>query len=126
MPPTVMCSILVVDDDPTILDTLAESLDLEGYPVATAANGAEALQVMMGSAADVVLLDMRMPVIDGWGFARAMREHGFAPKLVVMTAAMDAQQWAREVRADDFLAKPFDLDDVLAAVERQCASVSTN
>jgi CheY-like chemotaxis protein len=110
--------ILVVDDDPTILATVSETLDLEGYPVVTASNGAEALEAVERERPWVVLLDMRMPILDGWGFVRAIRERGISLTVVVMTAAADARRWAREIGAQGVLAKPFELDDLLAAVQR--------
>lgn len=110
--------ILVVDDDPSILMTLAEFLDIEGYPVETAQNGAEALASIEQKEPALVLLDMRMPVLDGWGFVEALHSSGRRLPILVMTAARDAQEWAREVNAVGFLAKPFDLIDVLDAVER--------
>jgi CheY-like chemotaxis protein len=111
--------ILVVDDDPTILATVADALDLEGYPVVTATNGAEALEKLNGEARpNLVLLDMRMPVLDGWGFMGAVRERGLAPSVIVMTAAADARRWARDIGAHGVLAKPFELDELLAAVRR--------
>jgi len=112
--------ILVVDDDPTILATVADALDLEGYPVVTATNGAEALEVIDSDARWplLVLLDMRMPVLDGWGFMRALAERGVHLSVVVMTAAADAGRWAREVGAKGVLAKPFELDELIAAVKR--------
>jgi two-component system chemotaxis response regulator CheY len=110
--------ILVVDDDPTILATVAETLDMEGYPVVTATNGAEALDVLERASPSMVLLDMRMPVLDGWGFVRAVRERGLSVRVVVMTAASDARRWAAEIGAQGVLAKPFELDELIAAVER--------
>lgn len=113
-------AVLVVDDDPSILDTLAEFLDMEGYAVQTATNGAEALDEVERAEPSVVLLDMRMPVLDGWGFAQALRERGRQLPILVMTAAQDARQWAQEVGAAGYVAKPFDLMDLLEAVGRVC------
>jgi len=110
--------ILVVDDDPTILATVSEALDFEGFPVITATNGAEALELIDRNWPSLVLLDMRMPVLDGWGFMRAVRERGLNLTVVVMTAAADARRWAREIDAQGVLAKPFELDDLLGAVVR--------
>lgn len=110
--------ILVVDDDDAIRQTVSEILDLEGYPVQTAANGAEALDVVARGQPSLILLDMRMPVMDGWGFARALDEKGIRLPILVMTAAQNARRWAEEIGADGFVAKPFDLNDLLAAVER--------
>lgn len=66
----------------------------------------------------LVLLDMRMPRLDGWGFARALRERGRTPPIVVMTAARDARRWADEIGARGYLAKPFELGELLEAVRR--------
>lgn len=110
--------ILVVDDDPTILAVVAELLDLEGYAVATATNGAEALTAVEQQPPRLVLLDMRMPVLDGWGFARAMRERGRPLHILVMTAAQDARRWAEEIGAAGYIAKPFEADDLIAAVKQ--------
>ena len=113
--------VLVVDDDPAILQTVSEILEFEGYPVGTAVNGAEALRAVEESPPSMVLLDMRMPVLDGWGFARELAARGVKVPIVVMTAAQDARRWAEEIGAEGFVAKPFDLIDLLAAVERWAA-----
>lgn len=119
------CSVLVVDDDPSILRTVAEFLDLEGFPVQTAANGAEALDAVERQAPSIVLLDMRMPVLDGWGFARTLQERGRTLPMLVMTAAQDTKRWAEEIGAAGYVAKPFDLLDLLTAVEGLCARLLT-
>jgi len=110
--------ILVVDDDPTILATVSEVLDMEGYDVVTATNGAEALVAVDQSVPSLVLLDMRMPVLDGWGFMRAVRARGLTLTVVVMTAAADARRWGREIGAEGVLAKPFDIDELVRAVQQ--------
>ena len=111
-------AILVVDDDPAILATVEEILTSEGYAVATATNGAQALEVIEQTRPALVLLDMRMPVLDGWGFARGLRARGVAVPVLVMTAAQDARRWAEEIAAVGYLPKPFRLLDLLDAVER--------
>lgn len=110
--------ILVIDDDPAILATVADILSDEGYSVRTAGNGAEGLEAVEQQRPTMILLDMRMPVLDGWGVARALRERGLAVPLVVMTAAQDARRWGQEVGAAHTLAKPFDLVDLLTVVEQ--------
>ena len=110
--------ILIVDDDPSILETVTEILTFEGYPVETAVNGADALDVLERAQPWLVLLDMRMPVLDGWGFARALRDRGVSLPILVMTAARDARHWAEEIGAAGYLAKPFELLDLLNAIER--------
>lgn len=110
--------ILVVDDEPDIRATVSAMLEIEGYSVVQATNGAEALAALEAGTPDLVLLDMRMPVLDGWGFASELRRRGYAVPIVVMTAARDASHWASEIAAAAFLAKPFGFDDLISAVER--------
>lgn len=110
--------VLVVDDDISILDTVTAILGQEGYSVSGASSGEEALALLRTWHPTLVLLDMRMPVMDGWTVARAMRENGLRVPIVVMTAAENARRWADEIGADAFLAKPFALDDLLAVVDR--------
>jgi CheY-like chemotaxis protein len=110
--------ILVVDDDPSIRDVVSEVLDWQGCPVLTAANGREALERIQASPPVVVLLDMRMPVLDGWGVVKELRERGVTLPIIVMTAAQDARRWAQEINAAAYLAKPFELDDLLSTVRR--------
>jgi len=112
--------ILLVEDDPVLRDFVADVLVDEGYRVLAAPDGAEALAILAGGARpSLVLLDMHMPVMDGWGFAEAYRRLP-APRapLVVMTAAHDTRERADAIGADGLLAKPFDLDDLLDAVAR--------
>jgi DNA-binding response OmpR family regulator len=109
--------ILVVDDDPAVLSTVADILEFEGYQVERARNGAEGLVAVERARPALVLLDMRMPVLDGWGFARVLRERGIVLPILVMTAAQDARRWAHEIQAAGYVAKPFDIHTLLAAVE---------
>jgi two-component system chemotaxis response regulator CheY len=111
--------ILVVDDDELILSGVESALVHEGYPVVTAPDGAAALDVVARHSPGLILLDMMMPLMDGWAFARAYRQQAepHAP-IVVMTAAADAARRAADVGADAYLAKPFDLVDLLTIVGR--------
>src|SRR4051812_25354599 len=113
-------TVLVVDDDAGIRDTVEALLVDEGYTVVTAPNGVVALAEIDRQPPCVVLLDMRMPVLDGWGVAAALRERGSRVPVVVMTAARDAQAWCDEIGGDACLAKPFELDAILAVVARFC------
>ena len=112
--------VLVVDDDRVIRECVAETLREEGYEARTAMNGAEALELIeAGPAPDLIVLDMRMPVLDGWGFARAYRARpGPHAPIVVITAAHDSPERLVELQAEDVLPKPFDLDQLVRAVER--------
>ncbi len=110
--------ILVVDDDAAILMTVADILEFEGYEVIATSNGAEALLWIEQFRPGLVLLDMRMPILDGWHFTALLQERGIEVPILVMTAAQDASRWAAEIGAVGFLAKPFDMTELLAAVER--------
>jgi CheY-like chemotaxis protein len=114
------CRILVVDDDLGIRLSLAALLEDEGYIVETATNGEQALSCIALQRPTVVLLDMRMPVMDGWTFARELRQRGIELPLVVMTAARDAEAWADEVAATAYAPKPFDYPSLLATLDRLC------
>jgi CheY-like chemotaxis protein len=115
-------TVLVVDDDTSILDTVSAILSGEGYDVVSAASGQEALEAVARKQPLLILLDMRMPIMDGWAVARALRGQGINVPIIVMTAAESAKRWADEVGAEGYLAKPFGLDELLATVERFSAS----
>ncbi len=110
--------ILVVDDDPGILAMLRDLLESEGLIVRTASNGEEALAALSEMAPSLILLDMRMPVLDGWGFAERYRAQALAYPIVVMTAAESAKRWAEEIGATGYIAKPFDVNELLQTIER--------
>lgn len=115
--------ILVVDDDPSIRDLIAMALADQGYDVASAPHGAAALEIVGHMQPSMILLDMRMPVMDGWEFARVYRDQpGPHAPIIVLTAARDAGQRAAEITADGFLGKPFDLDDLFSLVAHHAAS----
>jgi CheY-like chemotaxis protein len=116
--------ILIVDDDPAIRELLREIVELEGYGVEVAEQGEQALAVLEHYHPQLILLDMRMPVMDGWTFARRLREAGDTTPIVVMTAAQDAKAWATEIQADGVLSKPFDLADLLTITAVHCTKVA--
>jgi CheY-like chemotaxis protein len=118
--------VLVVDDDESIRKFAGDALRYDGYRVVTAADGAEGLAALPGLGPCVVLLDMRMPEVDGWEFSRRYRAgpHTEAA-IVVMTAAHNAEQWRAEIHGDATLEKPFDLDAQYAVVARFCGAAAT-
>jgi CheY-like chemotaxis protein len=115
-------TILVVDDDEAIRTAVSLVLSDEGYDVVTAEHGRAALDRLVTLRPDLILLDMRMPIMDGWELARAYRAAP-APHaaIVVLTAAHDAASRAAQIQAAGFLAKPFGLAELLATVSRQLA-----
>jgi two-component system, chemotaxis family, chemotaxis protein CheY len=111
--------ILVVDDDEAILHSVEVILVDDGYPVVLAANGQEALALLEDHRPRLVLLDMKMPVMDGWAFAAAYRgQPGPHAPIIVMTAGRDSGQRAAEIAAEGYIAKPFDIDDLIGLVRR--------
>jgi CheY-like chemotaxis protein len=111
--------VLIVDDDEGIRDFVRIALSDAGCDVATAADGKAALDVVSGWGPSLILLDMRMPRMDGWQFSRAYRDtpEPHVP-IIVLTAARDAAESAAEIHADGHLAKPFHLADLLLLVRR--------
>jgi two-component system, chemotaxis family, chemotaxis protein CheY len=115
--------ILVVEDDEGIRDMMEMVLDGEGYEVLTATNGIKALVLLEEDRPDLILLDMKMPGMDGWEFARRYAElPDPKPPIVVVTAAQDASRRAAEIAAQGYLAKPFGIDDLLAVIDDQLAA----
>lgn len=115
--------VLVVEDDSDLATLLELVLQDAGYRVRTAPHGRAALERVAEEVPALILLDMRMPVMNGWEFAQEFRaRYGRACPIVVVTAAENARARAEEIGADGWLAKPFDLDDVLATVGRLIAA----
>jgi two-component system, chemotaxis family, chemotaxis protein CheY len=112
--------ILVVDDDESIRQIVRLCLSDEGYDVQEAPNGQAALDTLSVVRPDLILLDLRMPVMDGWEFAKLYAD---TPKphapIVAFVAALNAEQECADLPAAAILTKPFDLDDLLRAVRTQ-------
>ena len=110
--------LLVVDDDPNIREMVEMILGDEGYEVSTAGDGATALALLDHLQPDLILLDMKMPTMDGWEFSRHYRRRpGPKAPVIVFTASQDASRRAREVGADGYVAKPFSIDELLRTLE---------
>jgi CheY-like chemotaxis protein len=111
--------ILVVDDDDAIRDLMEMVLGDEGYEVVSVGSGPEALDRIHERRPELILLDMRMPGMNGWEFAEAYRRlPGPHAPIVVVTAGRNPDQKARDVDAVAYLAKPFDLDELGSLVGR--------
>jgi DNA-binding response OmpR family regulator len=109
--------VLVVEDEEDIRDTLAEALASEGYEVVRACDGAEALEKLRACHPAVVLLDLMMPVMDGWAFRAAQREDPTVCRIPVIVVSAEGRAGGLDVAG--FLQKPFDLDQLLTAVRHQ-------
>lgn len=113
------CRLLVVDDDVNIREMLDMVLASEGFEVIAAAHGAAALRLLDQVRPHVILLDMKMPVMDGWEFLRRYRElPGEKVPVVVLTAAQDDKRRAADVGADAYVAKPFAIDDLVRVLDQ--------
>jgi CheY-like chemotaxis protein len=121
-PATAHCPILIVEDDADLREMMAQLLSLEGFQAATVANGSEALQYLHNGHVkpDVILLDLMMPVMDGWEFRRKQQaDPAFADVPVIVLSALD-QSRAADVQAEAFLKKPLDFDRLLQLVRQYC------
>jgi two-component system response regulator MprA len=110
--------ILVVDDEPAVRESLASSLEFEGYRVAGAADGLMALEEVEKQAPDLVVLDVLMPRMDGLTACRRLRALGATMPVLMLTARdmVGDRVTGLDAGADDYLAKPFELDELLARV----------
>ena len=116
-------TVFIVEDDVDTREMLAKFLELEGYHVEVAANGQQALERLgQGVSASVILLDLMMPVMDGWEFRRRQVEDARLkgiPTIVVSAAGRDRMA---QISADAYLSKPVDMDELLHRVGEFCAS----
>jgi DNA-binding response OmpR family regulator len=112
--------VLVVDDDVDSRTLLEMALSMAGYDVATAANGLDALDMARVRRPRVILLDLAMPVMDGFEFrARQLRDSSLAPiPVICVSGRHDADVASRQMHAAACIPKPFDLDDVLTRVRQ--------
>jgi two-component system response regulator MprA len=111
-----MMQILVVDDEPAVRASLERALRLEGYDIALAADGAEALAALEKDDTDAVVLDVMMPGVDGLEVCRTMRRSGDRTPVLMLTArdAVSDRVAGLDAGADDYVVKPFALDELLA------------
>jgi DNA-binding response OmpR family regulator len=112
-------SVLVVEDEPDLVWVVRFNLELEGYRTYVAPNGAAALELLGEVTPDVMLLDLMMPVMDGWAVLHEIRRRGLSlPRVIVVSAragTLDRRR-AEEYEVDAFVAKPFDMDELLATI----------
>jgi len=113
--------ILIVDDEPNIVQTLQDRLEMNDYNVVTACNGQEGLEQAIQEQPDVVLLDVIMPVMDGLEMLEALRKEPTCENIsvVMLTARSQTQDIARANACgiEDYIVKPFDLSELLEKIE---------
>ena len=115
-------TVLVVDDEVDLLFTIALSLELVGYRVLKAGSGEEAVNVVAAESPDAIVLDLRLPGMDGWEVIRRLGETGAFPRIpvVLLSAQVDAATATRavELGVHAHLAKPFSASDLTGVLER--------
>lgn len=113
-------TILIVEDDPILSESIAELLSDAGYAVAAAHNGADALQYLQTNPApQLILLDLMMPVLDGFGFRRAqLRDRVLSRIPVIVLSAIWRNEQVYSIGAADWFSKPADIDALLQAIDR--------
>jgi two-component system response regulator MprA len=110
--------ILVVDDEPAVRDALERALKAQGYAVTTAADGREAIDAVPREEPELIVLDVLMPAMDGLEACRHLRERGDRTPVLMLTArdAVGDRVEGLDAGADDYLVKPFALDELLARI----------
>jgi two-component system response regulator MprA len=108
--------VLIAEDDRSVRESLERALSLEGYEVSSTPDGAAALDAVSATSPDVILLDVMMPHVDGLSVARTLRSRGDRTPILMLTARHEVNERVAglDAGADDYLVKPFALDELLA------------
>jgi CheY-like chemotaxis protein len=117
--------ILIVDNDPVLRATVAEVLEDCGFRTATAANGLQALHAIAKEEPSIVLLDMRMPMLDGKGFVERLREFGRSPGIIVMSGSQPSAEELADMGAVAFVGKPFEVEDLVRRIQTRTSARPT-
>ena len=112
-------TLLVVEDNAVIREGLAVILSRQGFTVALSANGQEALNLLgEGLTPDLILLDMLMPVLDGWRFLEILHRQGTAAPVILITAGAISREWALDHGCVGFVGKPIEPEELLEEIRR--------
>jgi len=113
-------SILVVDDEEALRSVLSSELSGEGYQVETASDGDEAISTIQNKKFDLILLDIKMPKVDGFEVLKFIKKTHPGVKVIMLTAFADLKNAieSKKLGAEDFISKPYDLVDLLTTIER--------
>jgi two-component system response regulator MtrA len=112
--------VLVIDDDDALAEVVRELLRDAGYSVATVRHGAAALELVKHVSPDLILLDLSMPIMDGWSFVtqyRRIAKEG--ARIVLFTANPDAHDIARSLECEGYITKPFAIDSLVGIIARE-------
>jgi len=117
-------NLLVVDDEDALRNVLSSELQSEGYSVVSAADGDEAIATLQQKSFDLVLLDIKMPRVDGFEVLKFIKEKYPKTKVIMLTGFADLKNAieSKKLGAEDFVSKPYDLVDLLTTVERVLSS----
>lgn len=118
-------TVLLADDDPEYVDAMRRLLEGEGYRVVAASNGAQALACALLEPPDIVLLDQRMPGMNGTQVNRALVAAGIRRPVVLISGRDDAARLSRSSGARYWLPKPFEVEQLLSTMERALADAAT-
>jgi two-component system OmpR family response regulator len=113
-----MTTILIVDDEPGVRDLLRDAMEIAGYQTEVATNGAEALDLLRRHNADLCIVDINMPTMDGFEFLAKLREHDTQTPVLMLSARDSPVDVAKGLRfgADDYVRKPFSLEEILLRI----------
>ena len=115
--------VLIVDDDDELSEVLRQALRESGYAVATVRHGAAALELIERIQPDLILLDLTMPIMDGWSFVSQYRRTAKAgARIVLLTGHPNVREISRTLGADAYVEKPFELTDLIGTVQEHVAA----
>jgi len=114
-------TVLIVDDELTLLDSLAQGLGLKGYSVMKADNGKDAIETAVKSKPDIILLDIVLPDISGAEVARVLQKNHATKRIpiIFLTGLLTKKEASTAIAGKDFISKPYTLDEVINEIERQ-------
>ena len=116
--------VLIVDDDDELAEVLRQTLRESGYAVATVRHGAAALELIGQIQPDLILLDLEMPIMDGWSFVNQYRRGGKASgRIVLLTGHPNVREISQSLGADAYIEKPFELIDLIGTIEQQLGAI---
>ena len=119
-------TVLIVEDEKSIVDILRFNLEKEGYAVLTAYDGESGLEQAVNSGADLILLDVMLPKMNGFDVCRRLREKGSSVPVIILTAREEEADkvLGLEIGADDYITKPFSMRELMARVKANIRRVS--